>query len=97
MCEKVKIVDTSADNICNFGFCGFKSIKQEGYRRKAEWLKKRFSEGMKFKVLHTPDEGTVGFIEYIPGNYAWRPIEPTFRTSPRPSQEFPDRVAFVFA
>jgi N-acetylglutamate synthase-like GNAT family acetyltransferase len=75
MCEKVEIVDTSADNICDFGFCGFKSIKQEGYRRKTAWLKKRFSEGMKFKVLHTSDEGTVGFIEYIPGEYAWRPIE----------------------
>ena len=75
MSEKVEIIDVGAENIRDFGFCGFKRITQEGYRRKTAWLKKRFAEGMKIKVLHTRDEGTVGFIEYIPGTCAWRPIE----------------------
>jgi hypothetical protein len=26
-------------------------------------------------VLHVPSEGAIGFIEYIPGRYTWRPIE----------------------
>ena len=63
MSEKIQIVDVSAENIRDFGFCGFNRITQEGYRRKTAWLKKRFAEGMKCKVLHTRDEGTVGFIE----------------------------------
>jgi hypothetical protein len=30
---------------------------------------------MRFKILHAPGEGAVGFIEYIPGEYTWRPID----------------------
>lgn len=71
----VEIIDTNPDNICKYGFCGYKNIKQEGYKRKIEWLKKRFSEGMKFKVLYSAKDGSVGFIEYIPGKYTWRAVE----------------------
>ncbi len=73
--SKVDVIDVTADNICRFGFCGYKNPKQEGYRRKTDWLKKRFAEGMRFKILHSHDDGSVGFIEYIPGEFTWRPIE----------------------
>lgn len=73
--EKIEIIDTNADNIYNYGFCGYKDTKQEGYRRKINWLRKRFAEGMKFKVLHSSERGAVGAIEYIPGKYAWRAVE----------------------
>lgn len=73
--EKVETVDTNADSIGEYGFCGYRSIKQEGYRRKTDWLKKRFSEGMKFKVLYSAKDGAVGFIEYVPGKYTWRAVD----------------------
>jgi GNAT superfamily N-acetyltransferase len=75
MMREIEIIDTNSDDICDYGFCGYKSIKQEGYRRKIDWLKKRFSEGMKFKVLHSAKDGDVGFIEYVPGKYTWRAVE----------------------
>jgi len=73
--DKIEIIDTNANNIHNYGFCGYKDIKQEGYKRKVDWLKQRFSEGMKFKVLYSAGEGSVGFVEYIPGKYTWRAVE----------------------
>jgi len=73
--EEIDIIDTNADTIGEFGFCGYKNLKQEGYRRKVEWLKTRFSEGMKFKVLYSAHKGAVGFIEYIPGRCAWRAVQ----------------------
>ena len=73
--NEIEIIDTNADNIHNYGFCGYKSIKQEGYKRKIDWLKQRFSEGMKFKVLYSASDAAVGFIEYIPGEYTWRAVE----------------------
>jgi N-acetylglutamate synthase-like GNAT family acetyltransferase len=73
--NEIEIIDTNADNICDHGLCGFKNIKQEGYKRKTDWLKKRFSEGIRFKILHTAKEGFVGMIEYIPGRYTWRAVE----------------------
>lgn len=75
--NRVEIIDTNPDNIREFGFCGYKNIKKEGYKRKIDWLKQRFSEGMKFQILHSESDGDVGFIEYIPGEYTWRAIEAT--------------------
>lgn len=73
--SSVEVIDTTAETIGACGFCGFKDAKHEGYRRKVEWLKKRFAEGMRFKVLRVEGEGDVGMIEYIPGEHTWRPIE----------------------
>ena len=71
----VEIIDTNLDNILKYGICGYKNVKHEGLRRKIEWLKDRFSEGMKIKTLYSDEDGTQGMIEYIPGEYCWRPVE----------------------
>ena len=71
----VRILDMNAENIFDYGFCGTKNTQHKGCRRKAEWFKKRQSEGMKYKVLYSEKKGTVGLIEYIPGEYAWRAVE----------------------
>jgi hypothetical protein len=73
--EEIKIIDTNADNIHLYGMCGYKNIKHEGYQRKIAWLKKRYAEGLKYKILYSSDDGAVGGIEYIPGDYSWRPLE----------------------
>jgi hypothetical protein len=71
----VKIVDTNLDNVLEYGVCGYKNIKNKGLKRKIEWLKDRFSEGMKIKTLVSDEDGAQGLIEYIPGEYCWRPVE----------------------
>ncbi len=73
--SEAEIRDMAAENIFDYGFCGTRSIEHEGCRRKAEWIKKRLSEGMRYKVLYSTEKGTVGLIEYIPGRYAWRAID----------------------
>lgn len=70
-----EIVDTNADNIGGCAFCGYKSGKNEGHRRKSDWLTKRYAEGLRFKVLRSREFGDIGMIEYAPGSYAWRPVE----------------------
>lgn len=71
----VEIIDTNADNILEYGVCGYKDIKRAGYSEKIEWLKDRFPEGMKIKTLYSDKDGTQGMLEYIPGEYCWRPVE----------------------
>jgi len=73
--ERIEIIDTNADNILDYGVCGYKNIKREGYPEKIKWLKDRFPEGMKIKTLYSARDGTQGMIEYIPGEYCWRPVE----------------------
>ena len=73
--QKFNIIDTTALNIQKYGICGYKDIKKPGYPQKIEWIKKNISNGLKIKTLYLEDGGTQGMIEYIPGEYAWRPVE----------------------
>lgn len=73
--SEAEIRDMGVGNIFDYGFCGTRSIEHEGCRRKAEWFKKRLSEGMRYKVLYSEKKGAVGLIEYIPGKYVWRAID----------------------
>lgn len=73
--DELQIIDVDADTVANYSLCFFKNIRQEGYRRKIEWLKKRFTEGLKLSLLYSEEQGAVGSIEYIPGEYTWRAIK----------------------
>jgi len=69
----VKILDVNRNNVEERGFfCYMSKKKSVGYKRKLAWLAERFSEGMRLKILELPDRG---FIEYLPGEFAWRAVE----------------------
>ncbi len=70
-----EIVDTCAENIGGCGFCGYTAGSNMGHRRKTDWLKERYAEGLRFKVLRSQEFGDIGMIEYAYGNHAWRPVE----------------------
>jgi hypothetical protein len=70
----MKIIDVNPNNVIKAGFfCKMSQKKCEGYQRKLKWLEERFAEGLKIKMLNL-SEGGRGFIEYIPGKYAWRAV-----------------------
>ena len=71
--RNAKLIDVTADNVAETGFfCYMSKPKSEGYQRKLNWLRARFAEGMRIKMLELPLRG---FIEYIPGKYAWRAVD----------------------
>jgi N-acetylglutamate synthase-like GNAT family acetyltransferase len=70
------IIDVNETNITQYPPTCFLNPKNVGYQIKAEWLKERFSEGLKIKALYLEnDKKCHGFIEYVPGEYAWRAVE----------------------
>lgn len=78
--EEYEVIDTNADNIGGCGFCGYEPGGTEGHRRKCDWLKRCYAEGLRFKVLRSRQFGDVGMVEYAPGSHAWR----TLRRHPGP-------------
>ena len=69
------ITVNNTEKTAEHGFFCYKSKpKAEGYRRKLAWLEQRFAEGLQIKIIHE-DGRSVGFIEYTPGEFAWRPIQ----------------------
>lgn len=75
MSRNVEVVTVGATDVDEHGFFCYKSKpKSQGYQKKLDWLRQRFVEGLRIKILY---EGrrSVGFIEYIPGEHTWRVVE----------------------
>jgi len=73
--DKVRVVTVTPDNVEREGFFCYKSKKKsEGYTRKMAWLQDRLAEGMVIKILYE-GKRSVAFIEYTPGEHAWRAVE----------------------
>ena len=67
MTDEVRVVVVDGSNVDEEQFFCYKSKpKTVGYAVKLEWLRKRFAEGMKMRVLYE-GKRSVAFIEYIPG------------------------------
>ena len=73
--REYEIIDTNAENIGGCSLCGNKNANNLGFRRKTNWLKERYAEGLRYKVLRSKKSGDIGMIEYAPGEHAWRPVE----------------------
>jgi hypothetical protein len=72
-----RIVNVTAENIHEHPqvIC-FINPKQESYHYKIDWLQKRFDEGLKIKLIYPGNEKrAAGFIEYVPGEFAWRAVD----------------------
>ncbi len=72
MAQKTILIDVTIANVDQTGFfCCMSKRKSVGYAAKLHWLKARFDEGLKIKML---GDGGRGFIEYVPGEHAWRAV-----------------------
>ena len=70
----MQIIEVTEDNAAKEGLFCVKNPKYEGFQLKLNWLKQRWKEGIKLKILKS-DNDKLGFIEYIPGEFAWRPVQ----------------------
>jgi hypothetical protein len=75
MAEELRVVEVTRDSLCESPRCGIKDTGHEGHIRKTKWLKTHLKKGLKAKVLLTEKDIQAGYIEYIPGKYAWRGVE----------------------
>jgi len=66
-------VDTPGKAAQHGFFCYKSKPKSDGYGGKLAWLEDRFAEGRQIRIVKE-DGRSVGFIEYTPGEFAWRPV-----------------------
>jgi GNAT superfamily N-acetyltransferase len=53
----------------------FINPKNAYYRMKVEWFREQYKNGLRIKILYVKGEKrSVGFIEYVPGEYCWRSV-----------------------
>ncbi len=70
---QAELIAVTPDNVAKTGFfCKMSARGKPGYEQKLAWLEQRFKEGLQIRML---GGGERGFVEFIPGAYAWRGIE----------------------
>lgn len=70
----VRIIDVTADRLLQLPCCGITNIAHEGHVAKRSWLKRYLNKGLRARVLIGDDGRQCGYIEYAPGEYAWRAV-----------------------
>jgi hypothetical protein len=72
----VQIIDLTPENIADYGVCGYKDLKKQvELRKKIEWFNKYYPKGLRIKALISKKGGYQGMLEYMPGEYAHRPVD----------------------
>ena len=72
--DKISIIDVTADNVDEIGIYCIKDKKSSGYKKKVEWFKNEINNGLRIKIATDSRGKQLGFIEFIPSEFAWRPI-----------------------
>lgn len=70
------IININKQNLADYPqvIC-FINPKNQYFNLKMDWLTKRFAEGLTIRLIQLTDSRKIaGFIEYIPGEFAWRAV-----------------------
>lgn len=73
--NKITLEKVGPDNLSDCGIGCLTNPKNQGYQPKVEWLQKRFAEGLRFLLFRNEKGKPLAFLEYVPGKYAWRPVD----------------------
>ena len=69
----ITIVDVTPENFFTMEVCADNDKFAEGKRKKEQWYRNRYSEGLRIKVAYL-DDVKAGMIEYVPGEVTWRTL-----------------------
>lgn len=72
--KNLRIIRVTPENIDEFGIFCLKNRKIQGFQDKMKWFNQNFKNGLRLKILMDEYDNQIGFIEYIPIEYAWRPV-----------------------
>ncbi|MDX1740311.1 MAG: GNAT family N-acetyltransferase [Rhodothermales bacterium] len=68
------IFDVTPENAAQQGFFCIRNQSNPGVERKRSWYEERYREGLRVKILRDDDGQQVAFVEYVPAEFAWRPV-----------------------
>lgn len=73
--ETISLEKVGPANLSKCGIGCLTGPKNQGIQPKVEWLQQRFAEGLRFFLFRDGKGRPLGFLEYVPGEYAWRPVD----------------------
>jgi hypothetical protein len=73
--NELYLVDVTPENIVDLGLFCIKNVKSPEFARKRDWFKDNYKNGLRIKILYNESDKQIGYIEYIPADFAWRPVD----------------------
>lgn len=73
--HRVTLEIVGPDNLSECGIGCLSNRQHPGYQSKVEWLQRSFADGLRFLLARDGKGEPLGFLEYVPGEFAWRPVE----------------------
>lgn len=70
-----RFVDCDLASFDTMPCCGIKNTSHPGRCEKRHWLKANLKFGLRAKTLVEPSGEACGYIEYLPGEHAWRGVD----------------------
>lgn len=75
MTRRPCLVAVDASNFDALPCCGIKCATHPGRMEKKQWFEANLKLGLRAKQILDPDSKPVGYIEYVPGEFAWRAVD----------------------
>jgi len=75
MTHSARLVDVDRTTFDALPCCGIKSATHAGRREKYCWLQANCQFGLRARTLLDPEGEPCGYIEYLPGEFAWRGVD----------------------
>ena len=72
--DKTIFRDVTVDNIDELGVFCIKNKKADGHAVKKDWFCSKKNEGVRIIIACDKNNKQIGFIEFLPSEIAWRPI-----------------------
>jgi len=70
-----RLIDIDSASFDTLPCCGIKNPAHPGRRQKQCWLLANARFGLQARVLLAPEGQPAGYIEYLPGEFAWRGVQ----------------------
>jgi hypothetical protein len=71
---EIRLVKVGPGNLAECGIGCVANPRHAGFGLKVTWLKERFAEGLRLLLFRDREGRPFAFLEYVPGQYAWRPV-----------------------
>lgn len=71
----MQIINLTPETIADYGVCGYKDAKKhKELQKKIDWFSEYYPKGLRIKAVLSQEGEYQGMLEYIPGEYAHRPV-----------------------
>jgi RimJ/RimL family protein N-acetyltransferase len=72
--NNLEIINVTSENVDEYGLGCTENKKHPGFEKKKIWMESQKENGLGLKILRENGK-TIGFVEYIDGEHAWRGVE----------------------